>query len=81
MGVSPDQLRASVAVLAEEGAAIGHGFDVVISGVTHGAGRGDPAEYADAGATWWLEAISPSFGDIEELRRRIEAGPRIQSTD
>ncbi len=32
-------------------------------------------EYADAGATWWLESLSPTRGSLEQLLTRIEAGP------
>jgi len=32
-------------------------------------------EYADAGATWWLESLHGMRGSFEELLQRIEAGP------
>jgi hypothetical protein len=37
--------------------------------------------YADAGATWWLEAVWESIyrepGDVEPIRKRIAAGPPV----
>jgi len=62
-------------------------FDVVIAGHTEGRDRSRDAEivasYGEAGATWWLESISPwDFGwtwqgpwPVEEMNRRIRAGP------
>jgi hypothetical protein len=31
--------------------------------------------FADAGATWWLESLSPLRGSLAELLDRIGAGP------
>jgi hypothetical protein len=33
------------------------------------------AELAAAGATWWLQAVSPRGGDVETMRRLVRAGP------
>jgi alkanesulfonate monooxygenase SsuD/methylene tetrahydromethanopterin reductase-like flavin-dependent oxidoreductase (luciferase family) len=33
------------------------------------------AAYGAAGATWWIESLSPLRGDADVLQRRIEAGP------
>jgi alkanesulfonate monooxygenase SsuD/methylene tetrahydromethanopterin reductase-like flavin-dependent oxidoreductase (luciferase family) len=53
------------------------GYDVVVEGMSE-AGGGDPtvAEWAEAGATFWVES-DWSMGDeaVERHRRRIEAGP------
>lgn len=62
-------------------------FDVAYSGVTPGDDPTRAAEivgsFADAGATWWLEAIAPyryagSFAepwDSQRLRQRVREGP------
>jgi alkanesulfonate monooxygenase SsuD/methylene tetrahydromethanopterin reductase-like flavin-dependent oxidoreductase (luciferase family) len=62
-------------------------FDYVISGHTAGqdatAERAHVAAHADAGATWWLEDVSPwAYGwnwqgpwPVEAMRARINAGP------
>lgn len=62
-------------------------FDVVAGGHAAGTDRARDAEivaaYEAAGATWWLESVSPwDFGwqwqgpwPEGEMRRRIRAGP------
>jgi alkanesulfonate monooxygenase SsuD/methylene tetrahydromethanopterin reductase-like flavin-dependent oxidoreductase (luciferase family) len=53
-------------------------FDVVASGSTPSdGGRGSEivAPFAEAGATWWLEAISFERGPLSEMRDRIRDGP------
>ena len=62
-------------------------YDFVISGHTAGqdatADRARVAAFADAGATWWLDDVSPwPFGwnwqgpwPVEAMRARINAGP------
>ncbi len=81
-----EQLREAVAYVMEHRNAAGP-FDVVCSGVTPGE-RPDEAgeivaQYAAAGATWWLEPIAPyrlglGFDDTwptEQLRERVLQGP------
>jgi probable F420-dependent oxidoreductase len=67
MQLTPDDVRRSLEVIGR-----GEGFDVSVDGYSD---RADPAEYADAGATWWLEAIHDIRGPVEEMLRVIEAGP------
>ncbi len=61
-------------------------FDIVIEGWSSGS-RSEPAarkvaEYAQAGATWWIEAVWSWLNfapyDIERLRQRIVQGPPRQ---
>jgi alkanesulfonate monooxygenase SsuD/methylene tetrahydromethanopterin reductase-like flavin-dependent oxidoreductase (luciferase family) len=83
--LSPDDVRAMCAMIAEERAAAGVDsapFDVLIDGVTP---ADDPAaaaaiarSYADAGATWWTERINSSRGTLEDMRHRIRQGPPRQ---
>jgi hypothetical protein len=54
-------------------------FDVAIEAQSEGS---DPAAdmaaiepYADAGLTWWIEALHPARGPLDEMRARIAAGP------
>ena len=47
-------------------------FDVAVLGE---AGRVDPADYAAAGATWWLENLHDRRGSPAEIRAVVEAGP------
>jgi alkanesulfonate monooxygenase SsuD/methylene tetrahydromethanopterin reductase-like flavin-dependent oxidoreductase (luciferase family) len=50
-------------------------FEVAIDGTTEPGGKNLLNEYAEAGATWYFEAIFGSRGDVESMLRRIEAGP------
>lgn len=59
----------------------GRPFDVVLEGATdadapdHGAAVVRP--YADAGLTWWVEALGWWRGGPDDARARIDAGPPI----
>jgi alkanesulfonate monooxygenase SsuD/methylene tetrahydromethanopterin reductase-like flavin-dependent oxidoreductase (luciferase family) len=76
---APDQLREIVADLARQRAAAGRSgpYDVIAQGSTPaadpGAARAAVAPYADAGATWWIEADWEM--SLEGLRGRVAAGP------
>ena len=54
-------------------------FDLVVDGNTPAddpaAAAAETRRWADAGATWWLEAPWGLPGGVEALRRRIAAGP------
>lgn len=54
-------------------------YDIVIEGVTAGDDRARAAEtvrpWADAGATWWLEAMWQAPNAVDDLRTRIRQGP------
>jgi hypothetical protein len=54
-------------------------FEVVTEGSTEpgGAGVAEVARWAEAGATWWLEADWMLEADdaVEACRRRLRAGP------
>jgi Luciferase-like monooxygenase len=79
--MTPDDLRAMKAYI-EEQRTLTTPFDIVIEGET----PGDDAEkaaailqpLADAGVTWWLEAVwktPESEGGAEGMRMRIKQGP------
>ncbi|HEY7987903.1 MAG TPA: LLM class flavin-dependent oxidoreductase [Lapillicoccus sp.] len=74
-------LRRTVAAVKEIREARGlpwEGYDVVAEGVSEPGASGDAtvAEWAEAGATFWVES-DWSMGDdaVDRHRRRIEAGP------
>lgn len=50
-------------------------FDIAVTGVSAGAGDSVPHEYAEAGATWWLESINDRLGSHTAMLERIKAGP------
>lgn len=49
-------------------------FDIAVLGVD-GLGGFEAAAYVDAGATWWLESLSPMRGDLAELEAIVRGGP------
>ena len=58
------------------------GYDVVLEADSYGefvtTEPKDPAAWADAGATWWIESwwsLERGTAGLAELRRRIESGP------
>lgn len=78
MALGPDGLAGMVARIEEERAAIGRSpepFDVALFAISAAGDRETPARYADAGATWWLESLTPARGSLDELLARVEAGP------
>ena len=83
---TPDALREAVDWLRQERAAQGHGmtgYEVIWEGRTPAddpaAAAAQVAPWAQAGATWWLEADWMLEGDqvavTEACRRRLRAGP------
>jgi hypothetical protein len=50
-------------------------FDIAVFGFSEPSGTDAVAAFGAAGATWWLESLSPMRGSIDELLARIEAGP------
>lgn len=49
-------------------------FDAVIAGSSASLAAGELEAYADAGATWWLEGVSPN-DSLADVRARIAGGP------
>jgi alkanesulfonate monooxygenase SsuD/methylene tetrahydromethanopterin reductase-like flavin-dependent oxidoreductase (luciferase family) len=85
-GMTPEILREAVEWIRGERAAHGldmTGYDVIWEGTTPAEDReaaaAAVADWAKAGATWWLEADWSLAGDAgavaESCRRRLQAGP------
>jgi len=78
-GVAPvgDLAPADVATIVEEietrRGGIAAPFDVIVRSVSAPAGT-EPAAYADAGATWWLDAVDPSDA-LADVRSVVDDGP------
>jgi probable F420-dependent oxidoreductase len=50
-------------------------FDVAMTGTSE-PGQGEhPQAYARAGLTWWLESLHGYRGSMDEMLRRVKAGP------
>jgi alkanesulfonate monooxygenase SsuD/methylene tetrahydromethanopterin reductase-like flavin-dependent oxidoreductase (luciferase family) len=74
LGVSPEQFAAKVApVLAARTSS--EAFDVVVEGYSQPGDGAMVGEYADAGATWWIDSINGYRASIDDLLARIDAGP------
>jgi alkanesulfonate monooxygenase SsuD/methylene tetrahydromethanopterin reductase-like flavin-dependent oxidoreductase (luciferase family) len=77
MVLAPDTLRSMIGVVREERGRLGltaEPFDVAVFGFGDPAGPAAQA-YAEAGADWWLESLSPMRGSVEKLLAVVQAGP------
>jgi len=73
--VPPEVLAEVVAFVAAERGTL-DGFDVVVEGWTEpDTAAATVVPYAEAGLTWWIEAMGWWRGGVEEARNRITAGP------
>ena len=72
---------AAVRPLREEAGLRWHGYDVVAEGTSQPGSAGDAKvrEWADAGATWWVESDWSGGEDaVQRHRTRIDAGPPVR---
>lgn len=76
--ITADLVR-EVATAVNEWRATTDPFDIVVGGSRSGSVPGGAHEYAQAlaaaGATWWIEGLSPVEGNRENRVRRIRQGP------
>jgi hypothetical protein len=76
--VTPDDLRAMKTYIEERRTATTP-FDIIYEGRTPGDDLAQAAEmvqpYAEAGATWWIEAMWEAPNTPTDVRRRIQQGP------
>jgi alkanesulfonate monooxygenase SsuD/methylene tetrahydromethanopterin reductase-like flavin-dependent oxidoreductase (luciferase family) len=76
MVLDPHDLRSMVARIESERRSLGRegrAFDVAVLGLDHPAGSA--RAFAAAGATWWLESLSPMRGRLDELETVVRRGP------
>ncbi len=71
---TPEQLAADLAYVRQYRGSNAP-FDVIFMGYSAPTDGALVREYADAGATWWLECIHGLRGSYEEMLARIQAGP------
>jgi hypothetical protein len=75
------EVAGAVRVLREEAGMPWAGYDVIAEGISTPDSRGDAAvqEWADAGATWWIESDwSGGPHAVARHRTRIDAGPPLR---
>jgi alkanesulfonate monooxygenase SsuD/methylene tetrahydromethanopterin reductase-like flavin-dependent oxidoreductase (luciferase family) len=70
-GEKVDRVRAERAT----GGRAGEPFDIAVFGFSEPAGAELARSYAEHGATWWLESLSPMRGSLDELLTIVEVGP------
>ncbi len=78
MEMTPDGLAERVGRLRAEQAALGREgepVDVALFAYSGPDEAGMVAAFEDAGATWWLESLSPMRGSLDVLLARVQAGP------
>jgi len=68
MTLSPDDVASSIERIGRD-----DGFDVAVLGQSD---RADPAAYARAGATWWLENLHDTRGSVDDVLALVGQGPR-----
>lgn len=77
LGMTPEALAERVAIAREarrEAGLGGASFDVAVFGQA-GLGGFSPADYEAAGATWWLESVTPLAGSTDDILAIAAAGP------
>jgi alkanesulfonate monooxygenase SsuD/methylene tetrahydromethanopterin reductase-like flavin-dependent oxidoreductase (luciferase family) len=78
MTMTPEAFRELVTIAHEERRALGRAgepFDVAMLGLSE-PGEAEPsASFGRAGATWWLESLSPMRGSLEVLEAIVRRGP------
>jgi hypothetical protein len=72
----PAQIAAQVATIRQHRSS-SDPLEVAIDGASKAGESALAREYADAGATWWFEAIFETRGPLEEQIERIKAGPPL----
>ena len=75
MALTPIDLASMVSRLRSALVDADRAYDIAIFGLTDPSDPDRVAAYADAGATWWLESLSPMRGSIDQLMSIVDAGP------
>ena len=79
IALSPESLAGMVEVAGAERRRLGREgdtFEIAVLGVSESErGSRTAAAYLGAGATWWLESLSPMRGSLDELEAIVRDGP------
>jgi len=78
INLAPDAFGRMVERVHAEREALGRGsepFDIALFAFSEPYGPDLARAYADAGATWWLESLSPMRGSLDVLLSIVAAGP------
>ena len=72
--ISPSQLQQKIDIIHRQRLSTNN-FDVAISGCSEPGESSLAGEYSTAGATWWLESLFGLRGSVDDMLKRVEAGP------
>jgi alkanesulfonate monooxygenase SsuD/methylene tetrahydromethanopterin reductase-like flavin-dependent oxidoreductase (luciferase family) len=78
LALTPDDVAARMDLIEAERSALGRSgspFDAALFADSRFASPDTIRAYGEAGATWWLESLSPMRGTNDELLAIVEAGP------
>lgn len=78
MAMSPATFAEQVAIARQAREALGlaaQPFDIAVLGVSDGGRTETSAAFGEAGATWWLESLSPMRGSLDDLEAVVRVGP------
>ncbi len=78
MSLTPEAFADLVAIASAEREALGRAgepFDVAVLGLSEGEHERASVAFGDAGATWWLESLSPMRGSVDDLEAIVRSGP------
>jgi alkanesulfonate monooxygenase SsuD/methylene tetrahydromethanopterin reductase-like flavin-dependent oxidoreductase (luciferase family) len=79
INLPPDAFHGMVERVYAERAALGRSdepFDVAVFAFSEPPGSDGARAYEEAGATWWLESLSPMRGSLDTLLSIVAAGPQ-----
>jgi probable F420-dependent oxidoreductase len=71
-GASPEDVSRGLTLIRESRQGSAEPFDVAVLGESD---KRDPAAFAEAGATWWLESCHDERGSLDDVLKLIERGP------
>jgi hypothetical protein len=78
MAMSPATFAEQVAIARQAREALGlaaQPFDIAVLGVSDGGRTETSVVFGEAGATWWLESLSPMRGSLDDLEAVVRVGP------
>ncbi len=76
MTLAPDRLGGMISTIREQ-RTTSDPFDVAVFATSEPGDAATVESFAAAGATWWLESLSPMRGPMDALLERIGAGPPV----
>ena len=71
-GASPEDVAQGLTLIGDLRQGSTGQFDVAVLGESD---KREPADYAEAGATWWLESVHDQRGSPEEMIELVGSGP------